>query len=1001
MHHRRLASVLLRGSACVLISTATGFAATAAHAQDQTATSGSVEGAPTPAATDASATGPADQAEIVVTGTRIRGVAPVGSDLLQLDSAALEKTGQLSTADILAKVPAVLTLGSGNTYSGGSSQNADLNAYSFNKSPNLRGFGPQATLSLVNGHRVPYDGANMNTFDGDNIPVQMLQRIDIVADGGSANYGADAITGTVNYIMRAPFTGLEAYGQYSLADGQDSYQGTVVGGYDWGSGGIVVAYQYSHSDRLKASSRPNLYNDDFTQYGGPASSYYSSPGTILYNGQTYAIPAGQDGTNLTLAQIGAAGTANTENIWTGYDAIPAFKRNNVAANFRQDVTDGISIYADGFYSDRDFNLALYSSSLNDRALVTIPNSNYYSPCNHDLTGAPADLLAACQTGSLTVAYNNVYEAGPAIRNGYTRTWDATIGTEVALFGDWKANVYASFGRNDAKSTNTLYLGNSLTTLPALAGTTADSAFNAFCDASAGLCNNGQFNDAIVNAAGFPLGNSLGIHTTFDNQDYAANVDGSLFSLPGGNVRLAVGGEHQDLKFVNANNFATTTDKRHINSVYGELFVPIVGAGNAMPGIQSLEFDGALRLDDYNDVGSTVNPKIGINWSPTDWLKLRGSYGTSFRAPGLVDNDPNSQAGNLPVYFDGSVIDASICPTCAADHNIGIYQSAGGAAGNLKPEQSTSWSFGFEIAPPHSGVRLSATYWNVNYTGQVSFPVYSVGAYQAINQGYYDSEIIYNPAFFPSKAANNPEAFFGPYPYNPNNASCAAVAGKAVTTQVLFDQLVNCINTGGSSPVLGPTNTQVGADVVAINNAHRINAGTTHGDGIDISASYDWTTGGGDWHVGAIGSYVRSWKVAPIATAPVIDEVNHFNYPLRFRGRADASWSGNAGPGDLTLAAYLNYSNSYTIDAALLPVGVSDKYTHIDSYTTVDLAIHYELGDGAGSLLKGLGFTISAQNVFDTDPPLVINTSSSSSIQFDPANASALGRVVTFEVSKKF
>ena len=241
MHHRRLASVLLRGSACVLISTATGFAATAAHAQDQTATSGSVEGAPTPAATDASATGPADQAEIVVTGTRIRGVAPVGSDLLQLDSAALEKTGQLSTADILAKVPSVLTLGSGSSYSGGSNQStSDLNAMGFNKSPNLRGFGPQATLSLVNGHRVPYDGANMNTFDGDNIPVQMLQRIDIVADGGSALYGADAISGTVNYVMRAPFTGFEVYGQYGTADGQDSWQTTAVGGYDWGSGGIVV-----------------------------------------------------------------------------------------------------------------------------------------------------------------------------------------------------------------------------------------------------------------------------------------------------------------------------------------------------------------------------------------------------------------------------------------------------------------------------------------------------------------------------------------------------------------------------------------------------------------------------------------------------------------------------------------------------------------------------------------------------------------------------------------
>src|SRR3569833_1187099 len=161
MRHSRFASMLLRGSACVLVPVSSLFAATAAEAQDRAAASD---------ATTSTTTDTVDQTGIVVTGTRIRGVAPVGSDLLQLDSKALEKTGQLSTADILAKVPAVLTLGSGNTYAGGASQNADLNAYSFNKSPNLRGFGPQATLSLVNGHRVPYEGANMTTFDGDNLP---------------------------------------------------------------------------------------------------------------------------------------------------------------------------------------------------------------------------------------------------------------------------------------------------------------------------------------------------------------------------------------------------------------------------------------------------------------------------------------------------------------------------------------------------------------------------------------------------------------------------------------------------------------------------------------------------------------------------------------------------------------------------------------------------------------------------------------------------------------
>ena len=88
-------------------------------------------------------------------------------------------------------------------------------------------------------------------------------------------------------------------------------------------------------------------------------------------------------------------------------------------------------------------------------------------------------------------------------------------------------------------------------------------------------------------AGFPAGNTLNINTTFENQDYSIGADGTLFTLPGGNVKLAIGYEHQDLKFINANNFATTINKRHINSGYTELYVPLVGAGNAMPGVEKL------------------------------------------------------------------------------------------------------------------------------------------------------------------------------------------------------------------------------------------------------------------------------------------------------------------------------------------------------------------------------------------------------------------------------
>src|SRR5690554_1232437 len=131
---------------------------------------------------------------IIVTGTRIGGVAPVGTALVQLDEEDIRATGLASTADILNTVPSILKLGGGDNYAGGQAQQANtINSFSFNKSFNIRGLGVGATLSLVNGHRVPYEGGNMNSFDGDNYPAQMIQRIDVVQDGGSALYGADAI----------------------------------------------------------------------------------------------------------------------------------------------------------------------------------------------------------------------------------------------------------------------------------------------------------------------------------------------------------------------------------------------------------------------------------------------------------------------------------------------------------------------------------------------------------------------------------------------------------------------------------------------------------------------------------------------------------------------------------------------------------------------------------------------------------------------------------------
>ena len=141
---------------------------------------------------------------IVVTGTRIKGIAPVGSAVITVTQDDSLKSGTGSTKDFLNKIPQVLSSGISEGSSGGSGTNSSVNS-GYSNSVNLRGLGPAATLSLVNNHRMPAMGPNSDVFEPDAIPSLAIQGIEIIPDGSSAIYGSDAVTGVVNFITRDPF----------------------------------------------------------------------------------------------------------------------------------------------------------------------------------------------------------------------------------------------------------------------------------------------------------------------------------------------------------------------------------------------------------------------------------------------------------------------------------------------------------------------------------------------------------------------------------------------------------------------------------------------------------------------------------------------------------------------------------------------------------------------------------------------------------------------------
>lgn len=908
-----------------------------------------------------------DDQSIIVTGTRIQGVAPVGSPVIPLGREDLLKSGASTTNDALKKLPQVISFGGSSDQAGGTIiQNSTLNSY-MAKSVNLRGLGTAATLTLVNSHRVAPQGPNGQLFDADNIPGIAIERIEVIADGGSAIYGSDAVGGVVNYILRRPDNILEVQGQVGFADSVEEYIGSAAVGRKWSTGGFFVAYEYQKRTALEAGARPYAYNSDLSPYGGGLNPIFSSPGNVqfLTNGPAYGIPLGQDGTSLTLGDLTT--TVNRQNQWEGADGVPATERHSVVATFRQELAPGVTFNADGFYSDRSFSMATTAAF----STLSVPSNNPYSPCAPGVVDDSATLDCPAN-GALLVPYSFLNDLGPQVSSGYERIWSLSGALDVEINDSWNANIVGFYSENDGfgradnqVNTNALrrVLGNTVNGIDK----PADVPFlNPFCDGTSFQCNSDATFDFIRSfnqtSAKFRLyGGSV-------------NLGGGLFSIPGGDVKLALGTEYQHSYLFGSGRVtnsstdnvgivtaAPTSKTREVGSIYAELFVPIFGADNGRPGLERLELNGAVRYDDYSDVGSTTNPKFGFTYTPVHGLNLRGSFGTSFRAPSLVDVNPYATAGFPQRTATGATL--GLEPATSTFNYM--YQVGGNPT--LQPETAETWSLGVDITNELvPGVTAGINYYQVTYKNRIDTAAYNAPVSAVLNSGIYDDFVVFNPVYFP---------------------------GKTSMTLADFLAYYGDITSDPGIPLSGGVpdpSTQV-----AIIDGRRVNSGVIETNGLDFIFQYVHMTDWADFRIGGQANYVLSYKYAPMAGEDLVEEVNHFGYPARFTGRLELGLD----KGGFSGTAFVNFVNSREITRAFLPAAVPDQYLNIDSYTTVDMTLSYRFGDDGG-LTDGLRFTVSAQNLFDKKPPLVVN-SGGTPVRFDPSYSSALGRFVSFSLAKAF
>uniref|UniRef100_UPI0030DAAABD TonB-dependent receptor plug domain-containing protein n=1 Tax=uncultured Sphingomonas sp. TaxID=158754 RepID=UPI0030DAAABD len=419
-----------------------------------------------------------------------------------------------------------------------------------------------------------------------------------------------------------------------------------------------------------------------------------------------------------------------------------------------------------------------------------------------------------------------------------------------------------------------------------------------------------------------------------------DAEGPLFDLPAGAVRLAAGGGYRENSFDQRSLTSTTRTfgRQHSYFGFGELYVPVVSSDQQVPLVDHLSLTGALRYEDYSTFGGVTTPKFGIVYAPITGIELKGSWGRSFKAPTLLQQNQAAFA----LLFPAASLGATGVPATAT--------ALVGFGGNpeLRPERATSWSTTLAFRPTFAhGLSVDLSYFDVRYTDRV---IEAVGnLFSAFS----------NPAYAEFLVAD------------PNGAQQQVVIDRAGTAG-----LTNY--TGGAYNA---------ANVVAIVNDYYANAAAQHISGIDINASYRADIGNGAVTLIGQASRIES-RQKNSNTGAFFDLAGTVFNPPIFRARVGFTLE----QGGFTFSPFVNYLGDIRdTRSAETPDGAS--------MATVDMTLLYDFGGNDG-VFRNLNLSLSVQNLANERPPYLRNTSASV-VNYDSTNYSAIGRFVSFAITRRW
>ncbi len=894
--------------------------------------------------------------EITVIGTNIEGLDLEGAvQAVQLDRTAIDESGAESLGQLMQDLS--ITGGGTGTFStstaGALSSDTPVGA----SSVSLRGLGTGSTLTLINGRRATissFANGQSSFIDINSIPVAAVERVEILPNGASSLYGADAVAGVVNYVLRDDYEGVELSASYgdSTHDSDDGRKNlNLIAGQSFGGHHVMAVVDYYERNALFNRDRDISANSVRPSQQG----FYPSFNDLflMVNDQTEEpADGGCAADDFGVGNFGEFCEVDNNQFTSVLDV---YESIGSMLTYRLDVSDRITWKNELIYQQTKSNGT--SSPANFSRAPFDPESPLWPvELQTDIVEEGA-LEGATQFsdyyGFPIFAWGKFPEPRAVRRESETYRFVSAL--EIDFDSGWNLNTGITYGRNDSEQNG-------------ISGLVISEAF--YNAALGNLCTDGT----VVNrwdvdlqrpSASF-VGDTcedIGLETLWYNPfggqasqapgiddairthanrngesellQFDAIYSGELFEWNGGVISAAFGAEWRTESVEDVPSgvaVATTLNpepilgfsstsadaERDQYALFAEFFIPFS---------DTFDMQLAGRFDDYDSFGSDFNPKVSLRWEPVESLILRANYATSFRAPSLAQVGAGTLLSSYRV--DCEAVPEACDGDDTADGEALLSEDVANDA--LEPETADTYGLGF-VWSPNENIDITLDYWSIEYEDLI---------------GVDEDDFIRR-----ALAGEFPEVGEGKLP--------TGVAGVEVEGGFVIDAHFQLSNLAFQ-------------DV----------------SGFDMTYTHYFDVAGGELRLTADATYITTFDEQASANAPILDLAGDFRFPellasVKARYARDR-W--NASLGLRHTSDYRDDPTTRTLEAVGLPAGAE---VQVPSWTVWDANFSFDITDRQF-------VNLNVRNLFDRDPPLVLGLSSN----VDQINHNSMGRFWTLRYTFAF